>query len=94
MPQKLEIYGSQRLQKAHAAGAVAETVMRFQRNAAVVVVYPDKITVVTLKMHGHTGVFDIFLHEGTGAVVRFQITPEQPFADRHLVGGEAGQRKV
>lgn len=94
MPPKSQIYGCQCLQETHASGTVAETVVRFQRDAAVVVVYSDKVTIVTSKMHGHTGVFDIFLYEGAESVVRLQITPEQSLSDRHFVGGEAGQRKL
>ena len=90
MPPQSKIYGGQRLQKAHAASAVTETVVRLQGDTAAVVVYSDKIAAITFKVHRHTGVFDIFLHEGTGSVVRLQITPEQPFSDRHFVGGEAG----
>lgn len=94
MPPQSEIYGGQRLQEAHAAGAVAEAVVRLEGDAAAVVIYSNKITIVTFKMHGHTGIFDILLHEGTGSVIRLQITPKQPFSDRHLVGGETGKRKI
>ncbi len=94
MPPQSKIYGGQRLQKAHAASAVTETVVRLQGDAAAVVIYPDKITIVTFKMHRHTGIFYILLHEGTGSVIRLKITPEQSFADRHFVGGETGERKI
>ncbi len=94
MAEKSQIYGGQRLEQAHAAGTVPQTVVGLQRDAAVVIVYPNKVTVVTFKMHGHTGVFDIFLYKGAGSCVGLQITPEQSLPDRHLVGGKTGQRQI
>ena len=76
MAQQSQIDGGQCLQKAHAAGAVAEAVVGFQRDAPVVVVDPDKITIVTLKGHRHTGVLDILQDVGAGSVIGLQIPPE------------------
>ena len=47
MTLQTQIHGRQRLQETHAARPVAETVVCFQGEAAAIVVYSDKITIVT-----------------------------------------------
>ena len=71
-----KISGCQCLQKAHAAGAVTETVVGFQGNPVLVVIDSDQIAHIALERHGHTGIADILHDIRTGSVVRFQIAPE------------------
>ena len=66
-----QIDGGEGLQQTHTSCTVPKTVMCLEGNAAAIIVYPDKITIVTLKMHRHTGVFDILLHVWTGSVIGF-----------------------
>lgn len=58
------------------------------------VINADEITVIRLERHGHTRVFNIRLDKGAGPFVAFQIAPEKPLADGHLIGGETPQGDV
>ena len=88
MAEEPQIDGGNRLQHIHASGAVAQTVVGFQRDAAVVIVNPKQIPVSGLKGHGHTEVADILLHKRPGPAVGLQIPPEQSLMDSGFVGGE------
>ena len=68
--------------------------MCFQGNPAPIIIYSDKITIVTFKVHGHTGVFDIFPDIRAGSVIGLQVTPEQSFPDGNFIGRKTGQSLI
>ena len=39
-------------------------------------------------------IFYILAHKGTGTVIRLQIAPKKPPADRRFIGGKSGKRHI
>ena len=94
MAQKTQILSGHGLQQAQAPETIRQRMEHLHRNAFIIIVDTEQVTIVPSQMHGHAGIHNIGMHKGTGSVIGFQIAPKQPRTHSDLVCGEARQRHI
>lgn len=94
MSQKAQIHGRDRAQKEEGSAAVRQGMEYLKRNTLLIIIDADQVAIVGAEIHVHARILNIRLNEGTRAVVRFEVTPENALAKRRLEGRESRERHV